>query len=620
MVPCKALPGERYYPLTAHPSDPGMINLLTACFATSYSHPAAPLHDARLDQQPHRAAGILYELWHCKAATAMAQLKARGLPQHTTETVLRSNGKVALDDVFPAAHGPFASGDIFNAQPAELGFYCLCSKRTVNDTLPDCPGAPAVAKRHAALLTAAGFDYVALDITNWPQINDATDVAVLRPLEVLFDQWIELRASGFSTPAIVAWCSSPVGAYADGHETTWQWLLDHVYNNVTRAPLVWSRLPGKLMFFLPANGAYNSSVDAMIQRNGGRNNIDTVKMWALGIKKGSATWGFFAPCTQADGSFTTSMVGTGAPCEQYPAVGADGEVVEVSASGGYMLTQCSLPFAAPGHLRGLTLQRLFARVLEAGAPNLFVSSFNEHIGGRQAPAFHSEIAFNMGLPNDSQRANVWVDTYGAEFSRDIEPTVEGGSRVWDVASSCVKLYKAGLTCRSTAAAGSACCSTEDKLVYANAWSLKNEGAGDALVTNSQRERDALVAGGGWEEVCNAIVGPSVFCVNASMAGGREGPFMLYSTSTASMAPLTGASLLPLRRCLTNASRHLLSVEPDCEGLGKVEFVVGYVSSARGWETLRALRRCSTTADGHFSHALDLECSEGAPGVLLGYVR
>jgi len=43
----------------------------------------------------------------------------------------------------------------------------------------------------------------------------------------------------------------------------------------------------------------------------------------------------------------------------------------------------SLPFAAPGHLRGLTLQRLFKEVLEVGAPHLFMSSFNEAIGGRQ---------------------------------------------------------------------------------------------------------------------------------------------------------------------------------------------------------------------------------------------
>ena len=593
-----------------------------------------------------RAAGILYELWHCEAATAMAQVKARGLDQLTTETVIRSNGGASLDQVYPAAHGPFASADIWNVEPAELGFYCLCSKRTDNDTLPDCPKRTAVAQRHAELLTSAGFDYVALDITNWPQVNAATDVAVLRPLENLFDLWLALRSRGINTPAIAVWCLSPVAAYADGHETTWQWLLDHVYNNATRAPLLWSRVPGKATFFLPATSAYNASVDRLIQSNGGRDNIDTIKMWALSVGKGSSTWGFFSPCTQPDGKFTTSMVGTGRPCEQFAAMGPGGDAVEeVSASGGYMLTQCSLPFAAPGHLRGLTLQRTFAKVLEVGAPNLFVSSFNEHIGGRQKPVYSSEIAFNMGLPSDTQRGSVWVDTYGAEFSRDIEPTVEGGSRVWEVARSCVKLYKAKLTCASSSSSSSSssaaaaaaaaagvdlavepCCTTGDKEVYANAWSLVDEAAGDALVTNSQAERDALVAGGGWKEVCNPINGPSVFCADGSMAGGRNGPFMLYSTPDASMAQLPNATLLPLRRCLTSGAppRHFLSLRADCEAMGKPEFVVGYVSSARGWETLRALRRCGSlrTAAGavsSFSHALDLGC-HGGGGTLLGYVR
>jgi hypothetical protein len=26
--------------------------------------------------------------------------------------------------------------------------------------------------------------------------------------------------------------------------------------------------------------------------------------------------------------------------------------------------------------------------------------------------YHSNTAFNMGLPNDPQKDNVWVDTYG----------------------------------------------------------------------------------------------------------------------------------------------------------------------------------------------------------------
>ena len=601
---------------------PALI-LYAIVFEVAFAGEHAPSSPARV--VPQRSAGILYEVWHSRASMSMAQVSAAGLPQLTTERVIRSDGAATLDDVYPnESSRHWDSLDIWNAEPAELGFYCLSSKRVANDSLPDCPMRSKVARRHAELLTTAGFDYIAIDITNWPQVNDATDVAVLRPLEVLFEEWLGLRSQGISTPQIAAWCASPVGSYSDGHETTWQWLLDHIYNNASRAQLVWSRpsSKGKMTFFLPATGAYNATVDAMIQSNGGRNNIDTVKMWALNVVKGSNTWGFFSPCTTPSGHFTTSMVGVGADCNQFPAMSKDQkEIVEVTASGGYMLSQCSLPFASPGHLRGLTLSRLFKKVLDVGAPELFMSSFNEHIGGRQRPAFTSETAFNMGLPKDPQSKNVWVDTYGCEFSRDIEPTVEGGGRVWEVAVSCVGLYKQGLTCKSNPE--SACCTISDKAVFANAWSLEQSPQlGDALVTNNREERDKLVSTGDWSEVCNGIPGPSVFCVDTSMKGGRNGPFMLYSTPEANMTQLPGASLVPLHRCLAETGRHFLSKSDDCEGRGSSEFIIGWMSSARGWETLRALRRCEpSNGNGTFSHALDLECAgEKSGGTLLGFVR
>ena len=133
-------------------------------------------------------------------------------------------------------------------------------------------------------------------------------------------------------------------------------------------------------------------------------------MWALfgdggGPAWDAGVWGFFSPCIDAQGDFTTSMDDANVgKCNQYTTQ-ANGThtTVEVSASGGYMVSQCALPFAAPGHQRGLTAARLFEKVLAAGAPHLFMSSFNEFIGGRQAPASGAKIAFNQGLPTDPQR-------------------------------------------------------------------------------------------------------------------------------------------------------------------------------------------------------------------------
>lgn len=571
-----------------------------------------------------RSAGILYELWHGKAADSMAKVAAQGGPQLTTETVIRSDGKLTLDNVYKLnprnnkSYTGLTSLDIYNVQP-ELGFYCLYRTRG-NETpawpkISECANISGVARRHAELLSGAGFDYVAIDLTNWPVWNPDSDVTVFRPLEVLFDEWSALRAAGIKTPYIAAWL---VNEYHPGMTPSWQWVLENIYNNPERRKLVWQRHDngGKLSWFVTDNSHYNSTTVALIEDNFGQKNVEVIKMWALfgKSKYDEGSWGFFSPCTTPSGSFTTSMVGDASvlgDCNQFQTKGQNNMVIEVSASGGYMLSQCAIPWAAPGHMRGLTLQRLFKSVLETGAPNLFMSSFNEHIGGRQAPAQKGPTAFNMGLPNDPQRDNVWVDTYGAEYSRDIEPTVEGGSRVWDVAASCVQAYKAKLTCNDPSLKSSPCCSTEDKFIWNNVWSLQT-GSDRVLTTNSQER--AKLTGQGWQEVCAATVGASVFCHGGS--DGRDGPFMMYNTVSA----VNGAKAL--YRCIEASAggRHFFSLDPGCERQ-KVESVLGYLSPTRGGETLRALRRC-VSPQGWHTHALDIACAAGTSqeGPVLGFVK
>ncbi|EGD82762.1 hypothetical protein PTSG_12023 [Salpingoeca rosetta] len=551
--------------------------------------------------------GILYEVWHTRAAQAMKKVRQLGGTQLTTELVLRSNGSLTLDDVYTKYN---MSADIYNVQP-QLGFYCLYRKRP-NDTNPpvdDCDNITHTASVHAKLLVQAHVDYVAVDVTNWPSFNTETDIAVIRPTEVLFEEWLALRKQGQPTPQIAIWVCSP------SNSTTWRYMLQHIYNNPRYAELVYKR-DGKMAFFLPyrPGSCYSASEEALIQSNFGGNNVTTIKMWAL---FGADTytqdvWGFFSPCvSQRTGKYTSSMVGEG-DCNQYPTTtGASGPVQEVTASGSYMLSETALPFASPGHMRGLTLQRLFKKVLSQRAPSLFLSSFNEHIGGRQAPSSPAKIAFNMGLPNDPQRNAVWVDTYGSEFSRDVEPTVEGGARTYQVLVACVALYKAGQTCANEPT--SICCTTADKEVWTNVWSLANPQATDALVTASENERDTLVQQG-WKEVCTPIPGPSVFCVEANNHDGRDGPFMLYN------AAQPNNSTKPIYRCY-NATQglHLISDDPKCEGLGAMEMLLGYASRGPGGETLRALRRCRSAASPALSHALDLACDHNDSHVL-GFVR
>lgn len=551
------------------------------------------------------------------AAHTIANVTARNGTQLTTELVIRSNGSLTLNDVY-VRYG--LNGDIWNAEP-QLGYYCLYRARPGDPSPPvtDCPNITRTAAAHASMLTSAGFDYIAVDITNWPiaDIDGSTDISVLRPTEVLFEEWTALRAAGTPTPQIAVWPCSPANS------TTWQYLLNTLYNNATYEPLVYKQ-NGKKVVFLPDNpSCYDAATEALIRSNGGRNDVTTIRMWALfgASSYSSGSWGFFSPCTDpATGGYTSSMV-LDVDCNQYPTTDpATGDVVEVSASGGYMLSQTGLPLASPGHMRGLTMQRLFKRVLETGAPNLFMSSFNEYIGGRQAPATPSNLGFNQGLPNDPQRTSLWVDTYGCEFSRDVEPSVECGDAVWNMTLSCVGLYKSNLTC-ATAPAGELCCDTSVTSVFANIWSLVRTDGSDALLTASAAERAVLVAGGQWKEACSVIPSPTAFCIDTSLPDGRNGPFLLYNTTAARPSQNETQALY---RCRAPSGAHFMSLDAVCEGSGTQESVLGYTAVARGGEFVRQLSRC-VTASGAFTHALDLACDTPAPDPatgsnIMGYVK
>ena len=115
---------------------------------------------------------------------------------------------------------------------------------------------------------------------------------------------------------------------------------------------------------------------------------------------------------------------------------------------------------------------------------------------------------------------------------------------------------------------SPCCTTHDKLIWNNAFSLHNSKSGDFLVTNSLYEKNKLVSGKVWKEICHSIAGPTVFCVDTTLTDGRNGPFMLYNMPNATN------STKAVYRCITPSGIHFLSNDVHCESLGKSEFVLG----------------------------------------------
>jgi len=611
----------------------------------------------------NRTVGILYNVNFIQAAQLQAQVSALGAAPLTTELVLRSDGALSLGDVYGrglplniSSSRAAIVDQIYGAQPA-LGFYCLYTRRD-GDPLPapapDCPNATGVARAHAAALVSAGVDFVVLDATNWPEFDNATygpaspvgrgsllvDATLVRPIEVLLDAWAALRAEGAPTPRVAAWPCAPSPARVPRARAMWAHFLEAIYNEPRYAGLVQTDAAGKKMFFMsPKPGAkgaqcFGADTLALVEANGGRHDVAVTQMWAQIAPAAFAAgvWGFFSPCT--DGGNSTTSVVDAPPCAQLATRGAGGAPVEMTASTGWMLGASGLPHAAPGHLRGLTLARQFEAALAAGAPALLVSSFNEHTGGRvelsAGGAAQPLVAFNMGLPRDAQRGLVWVDAYAAEFTRNLEPTVEGGGRVWDVLVACVALYRRGATCASAPPAD-ACCSRADKEVFRSVWSLALPGGGgggaparDHMLAGSRAERDARLAAG-WAEVCAPLGRPSVFCVDHGVADGRDGPFIVFSDAGAS--PL--GPTRPLMRCVDAATgAHSFTTAPGgCAAGGAADdALLGHVATVRGGEMLRALRRCrAAPGAGNASaarfHALDLPCdAPDGGGEVLGFVR
>jgi len=477
------------------------------------------------------------------------------------------------------------------------------------DTIPECENITRTATWHAQMLIDAGFDYITVDVTNWYEVNNNSWVSVLRPIEVLVEEWSKLRENGVRTPNITVWPMVKwVNETVQGQQV-YHWLLDNLYNHPKYGRLI-HKQDGKKLMFLPSKStpAYNNaSLVAEIEANGGRNDVIVRSMWAFLSSRNynEGTWAFFPECRAGNKTFTTSMVGVGS-CNQQKTTMNDG-MFEISASGGYMISQGALPFGSPGHFRGLTVQRTFEKILNEKPSHIFMSSFNEHIGGRQQSVYRANTAINMGLPNDPEKRVVWVETYGSEFSRDIEPSVEAGNRTWAVASSCVQLYKAGKNCSDAPA--SLCCDRTQTEIYANAWALRKDN--DSIVSTASEEVAILKEDLGYTEQCNPVVGPSVFCVNPSLKDAREGPFMLYSIQPKDTP--TSA----LYRCISSIpTHHFLSVEP----CGNDTAILGYVAIYRGGEMLRGLNRCKDPVTGRRFHALDLDCDYPDSEKPLGFVR
>lgn len=601
--------------------------------------------------------GILYEGWHAPPATAMRNVSARGDTPLTVEAVIASNGAHTLPDML-SQYGleGLADGFSYQAEPS-AGFYCIYRKRANESRghLPDCPNITETLTRHANVLLGAGVDYVTADGTNLQTESVQADVIQVRPMEVLFEEWAALRAKGVATPAIAAWQRCEKGA------TLWQNILD-LYNTPAYADLVLT-VDGKQVFFIPVtpDGADpDPGILAQVLSNGGRNNIVVVDMWANLSEEQhrDGVWGFFSECRTPDGTATTSLLGLpNSACDQSVTVGSPlGSAV--SASPAFQLNYGSVFGGSPTKLGGRMFKSQFSKVIAAKPDNVYMSSWNEFTAQGQAnPYAPAAYAYSFGLsPKDAWRPTLWVDTYGAHVSRDIEASVEGGSVMQDIMASCLRviaLTRAGVVdvpasglarrrpsaqaaavlgnnrsdalaqaeaalCGGANVQGEQCCAldpeTED---FVTVYAAKATNGSDRLLTANVVELNKIVADGSYAQVCSPWHGPTDVCSSdekdLNSAAAAQGPFLMYGT---------GASgRVPLYRCITPAGGHYFTPSATCEGGGTQESVLGYMSStARSSQSGRALQRCLEVSTGAHYHVLDAECAAGdATEGVYGYV-
>lgn len=552
---------------------------------------------------PEQRVGIFYLTWHAYAAQAMGQVPEA--ERATVEQVIRGE--------LPGFASLLYDRGLYNAaaafhyhQTPDPGFYCLYRARATDESppLPDCAGISEVAAAHAAQLWDAGVDFVYVDLTNLPVLEPFADAIGLRPFEVLLEEWSALRAAGQPTPQIAAWV--PATAVSDGQTPMIRPLLE-VYAQYADSDLLLRPDPGDApVVFVVDHGGL--PIDAGLEAEISAAGVTPVRLWgnlsAERLAEGTAGW--MQPCTR-DGGFTT-VVEPGRACDQGYTQGTPiGTVLSVSYS--FQLGYASLPLQAAGRLDGLTLRKQFETAFQVQPDVLLVNAWNEHIAQPQANPLDASLGplrRSMGVTGatDAGADWLWVDMYGAEFSRDLEPTAEGGDAGYQLLQACLSHYRGGHT--SCDDSGNACCQLPAGLSWVYSLRAGAQAASDHLLTIDSGERASLVSGG-WTELCNPHYGPPGYCGNGQDVAA---PFRLF--------PEAGADRRALYRCWSGGD-HFISTDASCEGR-ETESLLGYMATTRTSAAPRSLTRCYNESGWHL-HAVDAPCPSGTRAeATLGYVR
>ncbi|HEX7602834.1 MAG TPA: hypothetical protein VF316_14560 [Polyangiaceae bacterium] len=562
--------------------------------ATADAAPSDPFTETLIGADvPDKRVGMFYLVWHAPAATAMDSISSQKGTQYDLEDIIRSNGALHYSDVYEKYGVEGQAVALYWMVKPKLGYYCIYRARQGEaGAVPDCKNVTQTLTAHASELVAAGIDHIVVDATNLTD-NDpgGGDLLQRRPIEVLFEEWAKLRMQGKKTPQIAVWNAIPTGA------VQWQSYLALYQKPEYDGLVLRDKKTKKKVFFAVDSQDARAPAPANVAAFEGAG-IEVQRMWTIaGTNAQIDRWAFMSYC-QAAGKDTTSIIGAGA-CEQpYTPKSTVGSAVAVAPS--FQTGYGSLPHGSAGKLGGTTFRRQWATAFGVMPDWVFVSGWNEFVAQPQPNPYTGDpFARSVGLERDPEGQKLFVDTFGAELGRDLEPTEEYGTSYYDLLSSCTRVFRANVAAKTSGCndANEPCCATTNAFV--NVYALRHDPSKDVLLTTSPSEKAAVITNG-FREVCTRYGTPSIFCLRADEPSTPVAPFLAYSAAAAGRKPLY--------RCLVSP-RHFYSLDAQCEGQ-TVEAVVAYLAQSPSGEMPRRMERCYDAGTGEHTFALGFGCPGG----------
>ena len=257
------------------------------------------------------------------------------------------------------------------AKPS-LGYYCSSNTEVI--------------RTHMTQLSAAGVDFIIIDLTNahdgYLGTSQWTDY-IQKPLDALFGTIVQMRAEGLKTPYVVLWVGDWVG---ESKGPLYQKLYDEYYSKEEYIDcfVYWDEKPLLLT-------AYTQPEDFPLKDK----NLFTVRsMWNyLGKSRPDGQWSYMARSNY----------------KQY-AVGPDGSPEQMNITPAAFRHYMSWPETADGRQGGLFWHAQWLSAFETRPKIITLSWWNEWTAQR------------LRADNGDY---VFTDNYNQEYSRDLEP-MEGG--------------------------------------------------------------------------------------------------------------------------------------------------------------------------------------------------